>query len=79
MYGIMTEDGTLVLCIPTYQSSLVLSPMNYKNRPLMIGSAYEADKLLQEAMVHFNNYTLKVFKYTREEEEYQVIRRLRGY
>jgi len=75
----MKGDGTAVVCYTTYQVSFVLSPMNYINNPLVVDNALDADKILQEAMVHFNDYSLKVFKYTREQEEYLIIKKLRGY
>lgn len=46
--------------------------------PVMIESAHDADLLLQEVMVQFENYNLCVIKFTQEEEAEMIIRKLQG-
>lgn len=47
--------------------------------PFMTDSSYEVDKVLQEMSVIFGNYNLVVYKFTKDEEEDYLIRKLRGY
>jgi len=79
MYGIMTHDRTLVVCKPSYQQEYVLSPFDYHKLPVMMENSFQVDQLLQELMVYYNRYDLVVFEYTKEMEEFLIIRRLRGY
>ena len=47
--------------------------------PVMVSSAIEVDKLLQETMVSFNMFHMYVIEFTSEEEAAAMISRLKGY
>jgi hypothetical protein len=78
MYGIMTQNGSLVLCHGN-SGQYVLKRWDRNGNLVMRDSAFEIDSLMQQFMVAANRYDLSVFEFTREQEENLVIRKLRGY
>lgn len=82
MYGI--TDGQCILVDYGYRpGGLSLANINDNKsvfyKAVMVESAQEADRLLQEATVHFGNYNLRVYRFTEEEEAAVIIRKLKGY
>lgn len=83
-YGIMTEDGKRVLCCdPRWVSAgplgLFFEGWSRSSRPVMKESALEIDQLLQECMVEFGDYGLKVFRFTEDDEAILIMNKLGGY
>ena len=83
MYGIMSADGERILCqsIPSrsFPDIVILKIWDRAHNPIMIESAMEIDQLLQKCMVGMNDYNLKVFEFTKEQEANMIMNRLRGY
>lgn len=85
MYGITTMDGSRVLCKPFSKDYGPLVPVYVLKRwerngiLVMMDNPLTIDALMQEYMVASGNYNLKVFKFTEEQIERQIIARLRGY
>ena len=77
MYGIMTQDGNLVLC--HYLARYTLKRWDRYGNLVMRESATQIDELMQQFMVSSNRYDLEVFKFTKEQEEKLLIAKLRGY
>lgn len=73
MYGITNGLGYR-LCLSD-SNQYYFSNLDRLN-PVMKESAFEIDQLLQELQVVTNAYNLKVFKFTREEEERILLRKL---
>jgi hypothetical protein len=81
MYGITTDRGTMVLCQAlgsTQFLTFVLKRWDRATRPVMMSEPLKIDELLQRMVVHTGDYSLKVFEFTREQEEEMLIRRLKG-
>lgn len=78
MFGIMSQDGSMVLCRLGY-NIYVLKNWNRNGIPVMIKSSFAIDQLMQEYMVAANNYNVRVFKFTVEQEEEILIRKLKGH
>lgn len=103
MYGIMTEDGNLVLCQSYRNETYALRELDLNGNLVMTNSgvevnklvyflkrwdrngnlvmkssATEVDQLLQDFCVVSNRYDLVVFKFTEEQEQKLLIKRLKG-
>ncbi len=77
MYGIMTGDGNLVLC-RFDTTGYILRRWDRNGILVMRESAIEIDQLMQDFMVAACRYDLCVFKFTEEQEQQQLIRKLTG-
>lgn len=80
----MTGNGKLVLghrmLLAQFGLDLLgLDSWQSTSEPIMISSAIEVDKLLQEFSVENRMYDLVVFEFTREQEEQVLMQRLKGY
>lgn len=78
MYGIMTQDGHLVLCHNDH-FLYCLKHWDRNGNLVMRESSIEIDQLMQQYMTASDRYDLRVFRFTEEQEERLLIRRLRGY
>jgi hypothetical protein len=79
MYGIMTQDGHRVLCQRSGTNVYILKRWDWASMPAMRKSAMEIDQLLQDYMTASANYNLSVFKFTEEQIEDLLIKKLKGY
>lgn len=87
MYGIMHSDGNRVLChgvdpvggVGQYINRYVLKRWDRKGLPVMMGNPYEIDELLQKIIVDYNEYSLVVFKFSKEQEASLIIQKLKGH
>ena len=76
MYGIKGKYG--ILCWTTTRGMTFYQ--NYSdNNPVIKDSPGEIDQLLQSVMSDYNDYSMTVFKFTKEQEEDFIIKRLRGW
>lgn len=75
----MTQDGERVLCQRTGRDIYVLKTWDRATMPAVRESAYEIDQLLQEFMSASGFYDLVVFKFTHEQLDEILIRKLKGY
>lgn len=79
MYGISNYKGTMVLCHYLGENnSYVMKTWDRVAVPVMKSTPFEIDDLLQQYTVASNNYTLKVFQFTEDDEARLIIRRLKG-
>lgn len=76
MYGI--KHGENILCYYGPDRVLFFST-GPTHRPVMVSNALEIDSILQECMVNFKLYNLKVFEFTKEQEYNFVLVRLQGH
>lgn len=79
MYGIMSQDGQVVLCNRTGTNVYIFKKWDRHGMPAMRKSAIEIDQLLQDFTRIAKRYDLVVFEFTREQEEKLVIKKLQGY
>lgn len=80
MFGIMTQNGHQVLCHSlNKKNTYVLKRWCRNSIPVMRESSVEIDKLMQQYMVVSNFYYLSVFKFTQEQQEELLIKKLRNY
>lgn len=77
MYGITNEAGN-ILCRRSHDT-YVFKRWDRNGNFVALYSAIEIDDLLQKMMIASNNYNLSVFEYTEEQENYLIMRKLRGY
>lgn len=71
----------MVLCHTLGSTQLltyVLKKWDRAVRPVMMSTPLDVDLLLQRMVSHTGDYSLKVFEFTREQEEELLIRRLKG-
>lgn len=81
MFGITTDNGTMVLCHAlgsTQPNTFVLKRWDRATIPVMMSEPLKIDDLLQRMVSHIGDYSLRVFEFTREQEEILLIRRLKG-
>lgn len=79
MFGIMNYSGNMVLCHYLGEdNSYVMKRWDRVAIPVMKSTPFEIDDLMQQYTVASNNYTLKVFQFTEEDEARLIMRRLRG-
>jgi len=79
MFGIMSVNGTQVLCRGTTPDTYVLKRWDRNGFPIMRESALEIDQLMQDFMTYSGHYDLIVFTFTQEQQEQLLVKRLRGY
>ena len=77
MYGITNPSGA-ILCRRSHDT-YVFKQWERNGNFIAMDSAFEVDELLQQIMTASGNYNLSVFEYTEEQEEYLIMRKLRGY
>lgn len=79
MYGITNDNGTMVLChYRAEDNSYILKRWDILSAPVMKSSPFDIDELMQQYTVASNNYTLRVFQFTEDDEARLIMRRLRG-
>ena len=78
MYGITDSRGNMILCRGRESGTVVMKYWDRIGFPVMRESGYEIDQLLQDFMVASGSYDAKVFKFTEEQVEDLLIRKLRG-
>ena len=76
MYGIKGKHG--ILCWTT-NHGMTFYPEDLYNNPVIKESPNEIDDLLQYLMTDSNDYSMTVFKFTEDQEDELIIKRLRGY
>ena len=79
MYGIQSSDGSRVLCEGRSSGTYVIKLWIRESYPVMKSTAYEIDSLLQWAMTTFDDYSLIVFEFTKEQEADIIMRKLKGH
>lgn len=74
----MTQSGIMFLC--RYDADSYVLKRWERNRDIVMrSSAAEIDQLMQEFMVASGRYDLSVFRFTKEQEETLLIKKLKGY
>lgn len=79
MYGIITDDGRRVLCSRSGTKVYILKTWARAGMPASRKSALEIDKLLQDYMTASGNYNMRVCKFTEEQVNDLIIKKLQGY
>jgi predicted esterase len=79
MFGIMTQDGLLVLCHGFGTNTYLLKRWDRAAMPVMRKSALEIDQLFQNFMTSSRRYDMTVFEFTEDQIENLLIKKLKGY
>lgn len=75
----MSGDGAVVLCTTWNDNGYVMKRWDRNGYPVLRESSHDIDTLLQWAIVTFNDYSLVVFEFTKDQEANILVRKLFGH
>ena len=74
----MSHNASMILCYGRGPNTVVMKYWYRDGFPIMRESGFEIDQILQDFMVASGSYDAKVFKFTEEQIEDILIRKLKG-